>query len=65
MNCWRGTCKYRTDDGCCMFDGLCCDIERVGGSGARYHTCHYEREHDEFKLTCSNACYSYGWCEVI
>ena len=65
MNCWRGICMYRTDDNCCSHDGIECDIEKVGSPGASWHTCHYEREHEDFDLTCRQACYSYNWCEEV
>lgn len=60
MNCWRGICKYKSDDNYCSNDGLMCDIEKVG----QLHTCHYERENEEFNLSCRNVCYSYDWCDV-
>lgn len=63
MNCWKGICKYMSDDAYCLRDGGKCDLERIGSPGAKYHTCHYERENDGFKLTCRDACYSYDWCE--
>lgn len=60
MNCWRGVCKYRSDDNYCNRDGLECDMQ---GLGQWQHTCHYEREHEDFLLTCREACCSYDWCE--
>lgn len=65
MNCWKGICKYKTDNDCCLHDELKCDVERVGSPGAQYHTCHYERTNENFKLTCYDACYFYDTCEEV
>ena len=62
MNCWKGICKYKTDNGnLCLLDkdkGLPvkpCDME--------HEPQHTDKCRHFDALTCRKHCYAYLWCQ--
>lgn len=62
MNCWKGICKYKTDNG-----GLC-TLDKDKGLPVKPCDMEHEPQHTDKcrhfdALTCRKHCYAYLWCQ--
>lgn len=58
MNCWRGICMYKDDNGKCKRDKKKCDLNResIPTTGTRVDECRYGY------ISCQE-CYDYALCD--